>query len=701
MLTEKKERLGSMFRAWCDSMLSHGRDENTPPIVVFVATAAFAVLWPLFSAAVAYFFDGTLRNIALIAATLIGGVIAMFMNNGRLMRWSFYLVGAAIIAVLYGFHLSNMTDAFALYMLSYVLLYVVAAQMFLWWIFVPFITIAAISENYSAAFPFFIFFAKLAGVFVVAFVVWVILAGIWDYVVHGDKRKPSGAVPAPQANDDGYHKLATAGISPDIVADNFGSLYGYDELKDKLRKFAAEWRKDYKKNGILLYGPPGTGKTAFARALAGELKLPLFETSIGTIKSRWLGQTTEQLKDLFRAAQAHAPCVLFIDEIEAVLPARDSNVNMHPDEKGTVAEFLTQSVGLRGTGVLLVGATNFKDSIDSAAIREGRFDLKVEVSLPDLEARKGLMMDVLTRAKVSVDPEIIDRVAARYVGFNVPRLRDVASAVAKKVGKNGKADRGDFRAALRAVQGNMANLPENIPNFADLYLDEPVRSRLEKLATIFRRADDIEEKGGKVPHAVLFYGPPGTGKTTMAKVLAKESGYAFIATTGAELANGGVIEKLHAQASDIRPAIIFIDEAEAAIGMRGSLSHPRIVNEILARMDGVKSVPDVIWIAATNHQEVLDPAMHSRFTEQIELPVPGREPMVRMIRDWAEKHADKIAGSVDLWVDRVAVLLDGRAPRDVHGALGAAYNSAVVEAVAGEREISLEVRHVEEVITQV
>jgi AAA+ superfamily predicted ATPase len=138
-------------------------------------------------------------------------------------------------------------------------------------------------------------------------------------------------------------------------------------------------------NGILLYGPPGTGKTHFARAIAGELGHPYLELSAGDIKSRWVNESTEKVNQLFNEAEQFERCVIFVDEIDALLAGRGND--LHREHAQVVNEFLAH-LDDEDPSFLLIAATNRADLLDEAATRRGRFDQQYEIGLPDMEARK-------------------------------------------------------------------------------------------------------------------------------------------------------------------------------------------------------------------------------------------------------------------------------------------------------------------------
>lgn len=465
----------------------------------------------------------------------------------------------------------------------------------------------------------------------------------------------------------------------------FDDLAGQEELKTKLWDAAQSWNNDGKKdgkNGIFLYGVPGTGKTAFAEALAGEVGLKIMKVNVGSMASRYINQTTEQLQDIIDSALRQAPCVLFLDEVEAIFPDRSRIERGDSEESKVVGSFLSSIEKLRAGKVLIVAATNYKDRVDAAVIREGRFDFHVEVTVPDFEARKGLVVNTLTKAGKTVEPAVLNRLARRWAGFNVPRIQEASRRAAGFAATN-TVGMVDFMRGLRDVQGNKAGISETALGLSDLYFDDELKVRLETLATTFAKSDEIEARGGAIPKGVAFYGPPGTGKSTMAQALAKASGWAFIATSGKEiLSDSKKLQEIRRKASDLRPAIVFIDEADDILGDRQMSGVKLHTNELLATIDGAgEPLHDVVWIIATNHVDSLDDAVIRRFPTKIELPVPGLAALTRMVRDWAAKHADKIHGEVEEWSAQVALALEGLAPSVVKNILEAALNTEAATSV--------------------
>ena len=175
--------------------------------------------------------------------------------------------------------------------------------------------------------------------------------------------------------------------------------------------------------GLLLYGPPGTGKTTIARVLASEAKCRFFATSPAEINSMWMGESEKQVKKLFDQARAAAPAIIFLDEIDALLPSRSGGVSMYSDK--VVNQFLHEMDGLRANRRLfVVGATNRRDMLDPALLRGGRLSREIEIPLPDLNGRRELL--ALYAKSVNLALEVsLDDLAARtdnYSGANIRAL---------------------------------------------------------------------------------------------------------------------------------------------------------------------------------------------------------------------------------------------------------------------------------------
>lgn len=184
------------------------------------------------------------------------------------------------------------------------------------------------------------------------------------------------------------------------VKTTFADVAGQDEAKDTLREMVdflhdptryAEIGASLPK-GALLVGPPGTGKTLMARAVAGEAKVPFFAISGSEFVQMFVGMGAAKVRDLFKQAGEKAPCIIFIDEIDAIGKRRDAGYGSNDEREQTLNQLLTEMDGFDGRkGVVILAATNRPESLDKALLRPGRFDRRIQMELPDLEGRKAIL----------------------------------------------------------------------------------------------------------------------------------------------------------------------------------------------------------------------------------------------------------------------------------------------------------------------
>lgn len=423
--------------------------------------------------------------------------------------------------------------------------------------------------------------------------------------------------------------------------------------------------------GVLLHGPPGCGKTMIANAFAAELAVPFIAISAPSIVSGMSGESEKALREYFEEAKKIAPCLIFIDEIDAITPKRESA--QREMEKRIVAQLLTCMDDLAlektdGKPVIVLAATNRPDSLDPALRRGGRFDKEINMTVPSEQMREHILR-ALTRKMRFADDLDFKTLAKRTPGFVGADLNDLVSTAGSAAIKryleilkshtdedmetdetddlNPKVkelrrliahakeapigeeiqtilvSNTDFMTALPKIQPSskregFATIPDT--TWADIGALSGIR---EELATAIvepiKNPEIYARVGITAPTGVLLWGPPGCGKTLLAKAVANESRANFISVKGPELLNKYVgeseraVRQVFVRARSSVPCVIFFDELDALVPRRDdtlSEASARVVNTLLTELDGLGSSRQGIYvIAATNRPDIIDPAM--------------------------------------------------------------------------------------------
>jgi transitional endoplasmic reticulum ATPase len=429
--------------------------------------------------------------------------------------------------------------------------------------------------------------------------------------------------------------------------------------------------------GVLLIGPSGTGKTLTARSLANVLGVNYIAIVGPEIISKYYGEAETRLRQVFEKATKSAPCLIFIDEIDALVPNR-ANVEGEV-EKRLVAQLLGLMDGFAKTkGVIVLAATNRPDAIDPALRRPGRFDREIIFPIPDRKARREIL-EIHTRSMplTNVDLEDIADRAYGYVGADIKGLCQVAATNALRRQVSSVADipedldvnREDFEFALKQVQpAVLRSLQIQVPKvqWTEIGGLSKIKETLqEAVAGALVDPALYAHTRAKATRGVLLYGPPGTGKTLLAKAIATQAQANFIAIAGSELLTKWVgaseqsIRQLFAQARQAAPCVIFIDEIDTLAPARGSYQgdsgvSDRVIGQLLTELDGLQSAEGLLVIGATNRRESIDPALlrsgRIELHMMVDLPDRNSRSAILAVHNRDRPLADHL--NLDIWAER-------------------------------------------------
>ncbi|ADX83251.1 CDC48 family AAA ATPase [Saccharolobus islandicus] len=534
--------------------------------------------------------------------------------------------------------------------------------------------------------------------------------------------KPAGIV---LVNDDTIISISDKPVEPSryprVTYEDIGGMKNIIEKVRELVELPLRHPELFKRlgieppKGILLYGPPGVGKTLLAKAIANETDAYFTSINGPEIMSKFYGESEQRLREIFEDAKKHAPAIIFVDEIDAIAPKRDEVIG--EVERRVVAQLLTLMDGLENRGnVIVIAATNRPSAVDPALRRPGRFDREIEIPLPDKQGRLEILQIHTRNMPLSkdVDLEKLADMTHGYTGADLSALvREAAMNSLRrylpKIDLNQDKIPPEILESMEVKMEDFINaFKEIVPSgLREIYIEVPevkwtdiggleeIKEELKEVVEYPLKYSELYQNSGiEPPKGILLFGPPGTGKTMLAKAVATESGANFIAVRGPEILSKWVgesekaVREIFRKARMYAPAVIFFDEIDSIAPIRGisydSGVTERIVNQLLAEMDGIEKLENVVVIAATNRPDILDPALlrPGRFEKLIYVPPPDRRARIEILK----VHTRNIVLGEDISLEDVAEKTEGYTGAD----LAALVREATMRAIRESMKICIE-----------
>ncbi|KAI1118163.1 putative AAA family ATPase/60S ribosome export protein Rix7 [Nemania sp. NC0429] len=444
--------------------------------------------------------------------------------------------------------------------------------------------------------------------------------------------------------------------------------------------------------GVLIHGPPGCGKTMLAKAYAASLGVAFIPVSAPSLVAGMSGESEKKIRELYDEAKNLAPCLIFIDEIDAIMGKRENA--QREMEKRIVAQMLTcmddcdpQKMG--GRLVVTLAATNRPDSIDPALRRAGRFNYEIGLGIPNEAAREAILRKMLSKIPLAddVDCKVLAKRTPGFVGADLEDLisvaqNDLATELMSEITERSSfvmdvdseiQDPPIIKLHYAIIAAPLNAIPEDkytltMRHFLEAVKEVQPSSKREGFSTIpdttwahIGALSDVREElmlsivepihhpekfralGIDGPSGVLLWGPPGCGKTLLAKAVANESKANFISVKGPELLNKYVgesersVRQVFSRARASAPCIVFFDELDALVPRRdtsGTDSSARVVNQLLTELDGMNSRSGVYVIGATNRPDIIDPAIlrPGRLGTNIFIDLPTADGRVEILK---------------------------------------------------------------------